>query len=121
MTKPMINGTITKGKGIFAVMALALGMLFLLACGTQPASEEDGGEGRSTANQTGIGAELAGLLSGQGSPALRAGFAGASAGTSTGNTGIWVSGTGEASASPDLAILSMGVEARQLGWWPKIR
>ena len=107
MIKTVTNGSITKGKGIFAVMALALGMLFLLACSNQPASEEGGAEGRSTPNQTRIGAELAGLLSGQGSPAFRAGFAG----VQNGNPGVWVSGTGKASAAPDLAILNMGVEA----------
>ena len=110
MTKPIINGKIaggtkTRGKGIFAVMALGLVMLFMLACANQPSPGVEGGT--APANQTGLGAELAGLLSGQGSPALRAGFSG----SSNGNSGVWVSGTGEASAKPDLAILSMGVEA----------
>ena len=109
MTKTITNGTMTKGKGIFAVMAWAVGLIFLLACANQPAPS--GGEGSSAANQTVIGAELAGLLSGQGSPALRAGFPVSSTGASNGNTGVWVSGTGEATAAPDLAILSMGVEA----------
>lgn len=99
------SGTMIKGKGIFAIIALALGMLFLLACASQPAP--NGGESQSTPNQAAIGAGLAALLSGQGSPAFRTGYAGAS----NGNTGVWVSGTGEATAAPDLAILSMGVEA----------
>ena len=84
MTRTITNGTITKGKGIFAVVALALGMLFLLACANQPAP--NGGDGGSPANQTRLGAELAGLLSGQGIPALRTAFAG----SSNGSTGVMV-------------------------------
>lgn len=103
MTKTKPHGATTNGKGIFTVMALVLGMLFLLACGNQPAS----GENQPPGGQTRAGAELAGLLSGEGSPALRT----ALAGSSNGNTGVWVSGTGEASATPDLAILNVGVEA----------
>lgn len=46
-------------------------------------------------------------MSSQSASALRAGYTG----TQNGNTGVWVSGTGEATAKPDLAILNMGVEA----------
>ena len=96
MTRTITNGTKTKRTGIFAVMAMALGMLFLLACRNQP--DPNGGEGPSSANQTILGAELAGLLSGQGSPALRTGLSG----SSNGKSGVWVSGTGEASTRPTL-------------------
>ncbi len=96
---------ITQGRGIFALMALAIGMLFLLACTSQPAPA--GGEAQPSANQNRIGAELVSLLSEQSAPGLRAGYSG----TQNGNTGVWVSGTGEATAKPDLAILNMGVEA----------
>ena len=97
--------TTTQGRGIFALMALAVGLIFLLACTSQPAATS--GEGQLPENQTSLGAELAGLLAGQSASTLRASYTGAQ----NGNSGIWVSGIGEATAKPDLAILNLGVEA----------
>ena len=82
--------TTTQGRGIFALMALAVGLIFLLACTSQPAATS--GEGQLPENHTSLGAELA-------------------TGAQNGNSGIWVSGIGEATAKPDLAILNLGAEA----------
>lgn len=96
----------TKRTGKFAVLALALGMIFSVACTSQPGP---GGEAPGTG--PGTGGQLGGLLPEQASQVLRAGFAGSSLGSADGSSGVWVSGTGEASAAPDVAILSMGLEA----------
>jgi len=100
-----MTGIITKGKGLFAVMALAVGMLALVACSNQPALGNEGVQ--SVSNQPGIGSNPAALPAGPASQELRTAYTVAT----NGNSGIWVSGTGQASGTPDLAILSLGVEA----------
>ena len=100
-----MTGIITQGKGLFAVMALAVGMLALLACSNQPALGNEGVQ--SVSNQPGIGSNPAALPAGPASPEIRTAYTAAA----NGNAGIWVSGTGEASGTPDLAILNLGVEA----------
>jgi hypothetical protein len=105
MVKAILAGG---GLRILIALAVGLGALFLNGCGAETAMpsaspQPTGGQG---APQTA-----------QASPSTRqSGLAGADAdaahGTvSGGNTGIWVTGRGEATAVPDLAVLSLGIEA----------
>ena len=122
MGRSPIKYVTRKGMLMALTAVAALGLLFAVACGspTEAASDNPNPTGGSTgqtspplANNTG---NLPGSLPPDGSQEVRG---------STGNTvgfpqvqyasnqqvGIWVSGVGEVSAVPDLAILTAGVEA----------
>ena len=113
-------------KGMLMVLTsiAALGLLFAVACGspTEAASDNPNPTGGSTGqtsppltNNTG---SLPGSLPADGSQEVRSGSTGNTVGfpqvqyASNQQVGIWVSGVGEVSAVPDLAILSAGVEAK---------
>ena len=95
--------SITKSKSLFVLMGLGLAMLLVLACSRDlvPDFPADNGIGQAGEDAIGTRLEISGAT----------GIQGIQTSISGGNTGIWVTGTGEASGTPDLAILSMGVEA----------
>jgi uncharacterized protein YggE len=100
---------ISAGGGLRTLIALAvgLGLLLLSGCGVETATP---------AASPNPPARQGGPQTDQASPSAReSGLSGADAdaahGTvARGNTGIWVTGRGEATAVPDLAILNLGVE-----------
>ena len=94
MTSP-----ISAAKRYFIVIGAVLTVLLVAACGS------DG----STASNGGNVANLLGASGEEGAQLLRA-LAG---GFDSANNGIRISGRGEASAAPDLAILTIGVEATE--------
>jgi uncharacterized protein YggE len=103
-------GAIKRGIIHLAALGLGVGLLALVACGSE-AETPAANAGLSTAQQQQL-ADLAGVLT---SPAGSAAYealvrsaTGISAGT---NAGIWVSGQGEASAAPDLATLNLSIVA----------
>ena len=100
-----MTGLITKSRGLILAGALGLSVLALAACG--------GGDSTNAADNTngqGTASGLANLLnSTSGAAAYEQLLRGT--GGSGSNTGIWVSGQGEANAIPDLALLNLGVEA----------
>ncbi|PKB79718.1 MAG: hypothetical protein BZY88_11705 [SAR202 cluster bacterium Io17-Chloro-G9] len=95
--------TITKSKSLFVLMGLGLVVLLLLACSREPVPRLPGGNGNGQAAGDALGTRSE-LLGASGIQRSQPSVGG-------GNTGIWVNGTGEASSTPDLAILNMGVEA----------
>ena len=100
-----MTGLITKSRGLILAGALGLSVLALAACG--------GGDSTNAADNTngqGTASGLANLLnSTSGAAAYEQLLRGT--GGSGSNTGIWVSGQGEANAIPDLALLNLGAEA----------
>ena len=101
--------TIIRRKFLILVLVLGLGILTLVACGSNAstASPDD-----TLAGQQGISSELADLLRSQtGASSLQALIEGTGNSQPSASTGIWVNGQGQASAEPDLAILSLGVSA----------
>ena len=110
--------TITRGKGFMVLLALGLGLLFLVACGSGGATSTPGPSNGSTGQQVDTAALLAALLAApagsEESAALGRSLLAASGGvglSGNANTGIWVTGRGEVTATPDLAVLNLGVEA----------
>ena len=106
---------VNNGKRLFVLAGLGLGLLVLLACtsgnGTPVSTAQ------SQESQSATGTDLSQLLAAVGSLS-ESGTLGQqisrlqSSGTpSNSNTGIWVTGRGEATSAPDLAILSLGIEA----------
>ena len=97
----------TSIKNRFSLLALVLGLgiLALVACGSDSTAT-------SSADQAGSPVDLADLSDGQigASPLQR--VIEATLGTQASNsTGIWVTGRGQASAEPDVATLNLGVES----------
>ena len=102
-----MSTVVTRGKLLIIGMAMGLGLLAMVACGSGTATPSD-----SPQPVTGQTSQLADLLGSQlASGALKTLSRNLSGNPTTANSGIWVSGRGEASAAPDLAILNLGVEA----------
>ncbi|MFQ6027060.1 MAG: SIMPL domain-containing protein [Dehalococcoidia bacterium] len=95
--------TTSQRKTPWIILGLAIGLLFLIACSTQPTTPT-GAANAPTGAQTSFseGDQVARSAFGNGSLV----FADNSL-----NTGIHVSGRGQASATPDLATLNLGVES----------
>ena len=112
---------LTQGRSLMILLGLGLVLVALVACGgatatatpeaTQPSTGQVGQQsntGGFPVSQASLN-ELAALArDGFSISAGAPGYVGPSA---VMNTGIWVTGRGEATAAPDLAILSLGVEA----------
>ncbi len=99
----------TRGKLLLMAAALGLAVLALAACGSGSTPSADGG---AATGQPAQSADLASVLRSQlGAAAYEQLLQGSIGPTNNSTSGIWVSGQGEASAPPDLAILNMGVEA----------
>ena len=106
---------IIKVKHLFLLAGLALGMMALLACtsgsGTPiPTEQQQGSQGAPGTDLSQLLAAVntlseSGALSQQNS---RSQFGGS---LSNNNSGIWITGRGEATSAPDLAILNLGVQA----------
>ena len=106
---------INKGKHLFLLAGLGLGLLLLLACtsgnGTptpsalpqesQSASGTDLSQLLAAVNRLGESGTFGQEISRSQSIGTPASF----------NTGIWVTGRGEATSAPDQAILNLGIEA----------
>lgn len=103
-----MKGIITKGKLVLVGAAMALAIAALAACGTDATATA----APSPAKQQTASTDAASLLRTQsGSEALAQLLRGSITPSSDRVSGIWVSGQGEASAAPDIATLSLGVEA----------
>ena len=103
-----MKGVITKGKLVFIGAAMALVVMVLAACGNgaNPTAAS------SSANQQTASTDVANLLRSQaGAEALAQLVQGSVFPSSDRASGIWVSGRGEASVAPDIALLNLGVEA----------
>lgn len=97
--------TIIRRKFQLLVLLAGLGILALAACGSDAATASPD---NTTADQQGPSAELLDLLRFQ----LGTGLVdGADNPKTSSSAGIWVNGQGQVSAEPDLAVLSLGVEA----------
>ena len=106
---------INKGKHQFLLAGLGLGLLLLLACTSGNGTPAPSALPQES--QSASGTDLSQLLA----AVNRLGESGAlvqeisrsqSIGTpASSNTGIWVTGRGEATSAPDLAILNLGIEA----------
>ena len=97
-------------------MAIGLGvaMLAVAACGSgaTPTAAGPSPAGQQS-NSTDLATEVANLLRSQAGAAAYAQLPQGSLGTAASTfSGIWVSGKGKASAQPDLALLTAGVEAK---------
>ena len=96
-----------RGTLVGLLMALALGALVLAGC---TASITEGTEEPLEAGSTGAPTAILG------EPATGANvFSGVSTASSgvSGQSGIWVNGVGKVTVEPDLAVLNLGVEARE--------
>ena len=104
-----------KGKQLFLLAGLGLGLLVLLACtsGGGTPIPTDQPEGSQSTPGTDLSQVLAAVNSLSESGALGQDISRSqSFGTvSNNNTGIWITGQGEATSEPDLAILNLGIEA----------
>lgn len=112
--------------GIITLIAILSSILFLLACVSQtpvasPESEAvearpaDSGVVEAAPSKPGIPSNQANqpgdVALARGNSALQGSFQGSVAMAGDAETGISVTGSGKASAAPDLAVLSLGVEA----------
>ena len=101
--------TLIKNRFLLTILLLGLGIMALAACGsdatTSPAATPSAG-------QQGTPLDLGDLSRGQiGATSLQQ-LVEATLGTqASASTGIWVTGRGQASAEPDVAIVNLGVEA----------
>ena len=86
----------TKRTGLFTLVGLAIGMLFLMACSTQP-TPTSGAVNVPTGSQVSFDSS--------------SGLARSLGYSDTLSTGIHVTGEGQATGIPDLATLNLGVEA----------
>ena len=104
-----------KGKQLFLLAGLGLGLLVLLACtsGNGTPISTDQTQGSQSTTGTDLSQLLAAVSSLSESGALGQQISRSQSGgtLSNNNTGIWVSGRGEATSMPDLAILNLGIEA----------
>lgn len=106
---------IIKGKQLLLLAGLALGMMVLLACTSAsdtpiPTEPPLGSQGASGTDLSQLLAAVntlseSGALGQQNSRPQLGGT------LSNNNTGIWITGRGEATGVPDLAILNLGVQA----------
>ena len=98
-----------KSKLLVFLIGLGLALLALTACGSDAAAPEAAGTGES---QQGNWTSLTSLLRSEIGASVYERLIQGSLGTSTSrDVGIWVTGRGEASAEPNLAVLNLGVEA----------
>ena len=106
---------IRKGKHLILLAGLGLGLLVLLACTSGNSTPIP--TAQSQQSQSAPGTDLSQLLaavnrlgesSALGQQISRSQSVGT---TSSNNAGIWVTGRGEATSAPDLAILNLGIEA----------
>jgi hypothetical protein len=103
-------GVIKRGRIQLVTLGLGVGLLALVACGSE-AQTPAANAAPSTAQQQQV-ADLAGVLSSPAGAAAFEALARSANGTPAGaNAGLWVSGQGEASAPPDLATLNLGIVA----------
>ena len=105
---------IIKVKHLFLLGGLALGMMALLACtsgsGTPISTEQS--QGSQGATGTDLSQLLAAVNTLSESGALDQQISRSQVGGSqSNNTGIWITGRGEATSAPDLAILNLGIQA----------
>ena len=101
--------TIIRRKFQLLVLILGLGVLALVACGSDAATASPG---NTTAGQQVTSADLSDLLRSQiGASSLQELIGGTANPQASTSTGIWVNGQGQASAEPDLAVLRLGVSA----------
>lgn len=112
--------------GIITLIVILSSILFLLACVSQtpvasPESEAvearpaDSGVVEAAPSKPGIPSnqakQLGGVAPARDNSGLQGSFPGSVAAAGDAETGISVTGSGKASAAPDLAVLSLGVEA----------
>ncbi len=100
-------GTHIKNRVSLLVLVLGLGLLALVACGSEAATTA---AADPTGGQQGTSVDLTHLSRGPIEAALLEQLIDRNLGTHAG-TGIWVTGRGQASAEPDVAALNLGVEA----------
>ncbi len=94
---------IIQSKKMLIVLGTILALLLAVAC----SADNNGNGGSGTAGGVSTG-DLSNLLASAGGAEALSQLLQGGSGTST---GIWVNGTGEASATPDLGIINLGVEA----------
>jgi len=94
---------VIRSKKMLIVLGAALVLLLAVACNSDSNGSGEPGTGGEVS-----AADLSNLLSAAGGTEAFARLIQSGSGA---NTGIWVSGEGEASGVPDLGILSLGVEA----------
>ncbi len=92
-----------KNKKMLILLGAVLVLLLAVAC-----VSDENGNGDSVTGGGVSAADLSTLLSSAGGAQ---GLASVLRSGSNSNTGIWVSGTGKASGTPDLGVLSLGVES----------
>ena len=115
---------IKRGKHIFILAGLALGLFALLACGSEAATPVATAQAPSGEAEAQPVPDLASILSTlltlpvdretgvSPEPIVqRELVVSTGLGPLNSNTGIWVTGRGEATRAPDLAILNLGIEA----------
>ena len=104
-----------KWKQLFLLAGLGLGLLVLLACTSSDGTpvSTDQSQGSQNATGTDLNQLLAALDSVSESGTLAQQISRLQSGGtfSNSNTGIWVNGRGEATGTPDLAIIRVGIEA----------
>ena len=106
---------VNQGKHLFLLAGLGLWLLVLLACTsdsgtTDPTAQPQGSQIAPGTDLSQLLAAISGL--GESGTLGQVISRAQSVGTpSSNNTGIWVTGRGEATSAPDLAILNLGVEA----------
>jgi uncharacterized protein YggE len=110
----MIN-VITRGKRFLALMGLGLGLVSLMACSQAPLASTRPGtpDNNSGSPAPAVGAPAAqpGLSGGVSGERGNVGFASTLVSHDGRITGISVSGQGQVSGAPDLATVTLGVEA----------
>ena len=100
---------VKKSKLLILFTGLGLALLAFVACGSNGAAPEGT---RPAGGQWAAWPDLAGLLRSEiGASAFERLIQGDVGTPSSRDAGIWVTGRGEASAEPDLAVLILGVEA----------
>jgi uncharacterized protein len=105
-----MSKTLTKGKRYLTLLVLGLGLVALVACFQAPLASTSTGASDNTPG-TGAPAVQPGLNGNVSSNGSSAGFAQTVISGDGRIMGISVSGKGEASGTPDLATVSLGVEA----------
>ena len=100
---------IIRRKFLLLFLVLGLGVLALVACGSNAATASPS---NTTSGQQGTSGELTDLLGSQiNNSSLQELIQAVGSPQASTSTGIWVNGRGQASGEPDLAILSLGVAA----------
>ena len=98
-----------QGRLLLLMIGLALALIALVACDSDAATPDNTGASGSTQQTASDAATL--LRSELGVAAYERLLQGGPGKTANANSGIWVTGQGEVSADPDVAVLNLGVEA----------